>query len=85
MTIGGCGPNRLHVHGSSRRTTAASSSIDPGQLKAIPRGETDQEMWDSPLNTYLRDNEMGRAGTICKLRDMIRHWHGAGAATRPAA
>ena len=35
--------------------------------------ETDQEMWDNPLNTYLREHQMGRAGTICALPEMIRH------------
>ncbi|MFF1678778.1 hypothetical protein ACFVYG_22395 [Streptomyces sp. NPDC058256] len=37
------------------------------------RSETDQEMWDSPLNSYLRQHQMGRAGTICTLPDMVRH------------
>ncbi|MFD5079527.1 hypothetical protein [Streptomyces sp. NPDC058371] len=41
--------------------------------------ETDQEMWDSPLNTYLREHQMGRAGTICTLPDMIRHVETIGA------
>ncbi|MFI6278041.1 hypothetical protein [Streptomyces sp. NPDC050988] len=41
--------------------------------------ETDQEMWDSPLNTYLREHQMGRAGTICTLPDMIRHVEAIGA------
>jgi len=35
--------------------------------------ETDQEMWDSPLNSYLREHNMGRAGTICGVSEMIRH------------
>lgn len=35
--------------------------------------ETDQEMWDSPLNSYLREHQMGRAGTICGVSEMIRH------------
>lgn len=35
--------------------------------------ETEQEMWDSPLNSYLREHEMGRAGTLCTVPDMIRH------------
>jgi hypothetical protein len=41
--------------------------------------ETDQEMWDSPLNSYLREHQMGRAGTICTLPDMIRHVEAIGA------
>ncbi|WP_440581456.1 hypothetical protein, partial [Streptomyces sp. PT19] len=41
--------------------------------------ETDQEMWDNPLNTYLREHQMGRAGTICTLPDMIRHVESIGA------
>ncbi|MFF7953650.1 hypothetical protein [Streptomyces griseorubiginosus] len=41
--------------------------------------ETDQEMWDSPLNTYLREHQMGRAGTICTLPEMIRHVEAIGA------
>ncbi|MFE9252833.1 hypothetical protein [Streptomyces sp. NPDC007088] len=35
--------------------------------------ETDQDMWNSPLNSYLRDHQMGRAGKICGLSEMIRH------------
>lgn len=41
--------------------------------------ETDQEMWDNPLNTYLREHRMGRAGSICTLPDMIRHVETIGA------
>ncbi|MGP3953469.1 hypothetical protein [Streptomyces sp. 7N604] len=41
--------------------------------------ETDQEMWDSPLNSYLREHNMGRAGTICTLSEMIRHVEEIGA------
>ncbi|MGC5263886.1 hypothetical protein ACPXCO_22985 [Streptomyces cyaneofuscatus] len=41
--------------------------------------ETDQEMWDNPLNSYLRENQMGRAGTICNVSDMIRHVETIGA------
>ncbi|MFD6335072.1 hypothetical protein ACFWGI_36610 [Streptomyces niveus] len=35
--------------------------------------ETDKEMWNSPLNSYLREQHMGHAGAICTLPDMIRH------------
>ncbi|MFD6471771.1 hypothetical protein [Streptomyces goshikiensis] len=35
--------------------------------------ETDEEMWNSPLNSYLRDHQMGHAGAICNLPDMIGH------------
>ncbi|MFC4506639.1 MULTISPECIES: hypothetical protein [Streptomyces] len=41
--------------------------------------ETDQEMWNSPLNTYLREQLMGRVGTICTLPNMIRHVEAIGA------
>lgn len=41
--------------------------------------ETDQEMWDSPLNSYLREHQMGRAGTICSVSEMIRHVEAIGA------
>lgn len=34
---------------------------------------TDQGMWDNPLNTYLREHQMGRAGTIYALPEMIHH------------
>ncbi|MEU6070630.1 hypothetical protein ABZ864_40870 [Streptomyces sp. NPDC047082] len=35
--------------------------------------ETHQQMWSSSLNSYLREHDMGRAGAICTLPDMIRH------------
>jgi hypothetical protein len=35
--------------------------------------ETDEEMWHNPLNSYLREHQMGRAGAICTLPDMVRH------------
>ncbi|MCZ1012043.1 hypothetical protein [Streptomyces lydicus] len=41
--------------------------------------ETDQEMWDSPLNSYLREHQMGHAGTHTTLPEMIRHVEAIGA------
>jgi len=35
--------------------------------------ETDEEMWNSPLNSYLRAHHMGHAGSIATLPDMIGH------------
>ncbi|RNG31351.1 hypothetical protein [Streptomyces botrytidirepellens] len=35
--------------------------------------ETDEEIWNNPLNSYLREHDMGHAGTSCNLPDMIRH------------
>lgn len=35
--------------------------------------ETYEEMWNSPLNSYLREQHMGHAGAICTLPNMIRH------------
>ncbi|MCX4681401.1 hypothetical protein OG413_40095 [Streptomyces sp. NBC_01433] len=43
------------------------------------RSETDQEMWASPLNTYLRDHQMGHAGAFSTLPEMIRHVEAIGA------
>ncbi|MGW3928722.1 hypothetical protein ACWECC_11530 [Streptomyces microflavus] len=41
--------------------------------------ETDQEMRDSPLNTYLREHQMGHAGAYSTLPEMIRHVEAIGA------